>query len=98
MHTKPRVARDGTITETVELPGAGGVQLRETWKGKLVAHVTRTVAAKAKFTVKLVPGAATRRTLSSHHASTVKLSIAYRPTGGKTRTVRLTECTPRARS
>jgi hypothetical protein len=94
-HTKPKLARDGTITETVKLPGKGTVRLRETWRGKLIAHAQKTVKTGKKLTIKLVPSTATRRALKAHHAATVKLSMAYTPTGGKTRTATLTERTAR---
>jgi hypothetical protein len=94
-HTKPKVARDGTITETVKLPAKGIVRLRESWRGKLIAHVQRTVRTSGKVTIKLVPSAATRRALKSHRAATLKLSVAYTPAGGQTRTVKLTARTRR---
>ena len=94
-HTKPNIARNGTITETVKLPGTGTVRLRETWRGKLVAHVQKTVKTGEALTIKLVPSAATRRALKSHRGATVKLSVAYTPAGGQTRTAKLTARTPR---
>jgi hypothetical protein len=94
-HAKPRIARDGTITETVKLPAKGTVRLRETWRGRLIAHTHRTVGASKKLTLKLVPGAATRRALASHRAARLKLSVAFTPAGGQTRTVKLTARTPR---
>jgi hypothetical protein len=93
--TKPRVASDGTITETVKLPGKGKIRLGETWRGKLIAHVTKTVKTKQKLTIKLVPSASARRALKASRAATLNLSVAYTPTGGKTRTVKLTARTPR---
>jgi len=94
-HTKPNVARDGAITETVELPGDGALRMRETWRGRLIAHFQKTVNAGGKLTIKLVPSAATRRTLKSHRAATLMLLVAYTPAGGQTRTAKLTARTPR---
>jgi hypothetical protein len=92
---KPKLARDGRITETVKLPGRGTIRVRETWRGTLIAHVTKTVTTKQKLTIKLVPRASARRALQANHAATLNLSVAYTPTGGKTRTVKLTARTPR---
>ena len=68
---------------------------RESWRGKLIAHVQKTVKTSEKLTIKLVPSAATRRALKSHPAATLKLSVAYAPAGGQTRTAKLTARTPR---
>ncbi len=94
-HTRPKLERNGTITETVKLPGEGAVRLREIWRGKLVAEVRKTIKTGEKLTIKLVPSAATRRALKSHRAAKLKLSLAYTPAGGKTRTADLTARTPR---
>ncbi len=94
-HTKPKLARNGTITETVKLPGKGTVRLRETWRSRLIAHVQKTVERSEKLTIKLVPSAAARRALKSRRAATLKLSVAYTPAGGQTRTAKLTARTPR---
>jgi hypothetical protein len=94
-HAKPTLARDGTVSETVMLPGTGTVRLRETWRGKLIASVQKTVKTNKTLTIKLVPNAAARRALRAHRAATLKLSVDYTPAGGHTRTAKLTARTPR---
>ena len=95
IHTKPKVARDGTITETVKLSGSGTLQLRETWRGKLVANTQKAVATARKLTIRLVPGTAVRGAVKAHHDAKLKLKLAFTPTGGNTRTITLTTHTPR---
>jgi hypothetical protein len=95
-HTTPKVARNGTITETVKLPGNGTVRMRESWRGKLIAHLQKTVKTSETLTIRLVPRAATRRALTSHGAAMLTLSVAYTPAGGQTRTVKLTARLPRS--
>jgi hypothetical protein len=94
-HTKPKLARNGTITDTVKLPGKGTVRLRETWRSRLIAHVQKPVETSEKLTIKLVPRAAARRALKSRRAATLKLSVAYTPAGGQPRSAKLTARTPR---
>lgn len=88
--TTPRIGRDATVTETMRVPGKGVVRIRETWRGKLIASAQKTVRTSSKLTIKLVPKPATRRALKSHRGATLKLLVAYTPTGGHTRTIRLT--------
>jgi hypothetical protein len=92
----PKVARDGTISLSVTLPGRGTIELRETWKGRLIADVKRTVKTKKTLTITLAPNASIRRMLTLQRAAQVKLSVAYTPTGGKTRTVTVTGRTQRS--
>jgi hypothetical protein len=95
-HGKPKVAAGGVISEALRLPGEGTVRLRESWRGKLIAHIQKSVTRGRKLTIKLVPRRAVRSSLRSHHGAKLKLSMTYTPAGGKARRITHTVRTPHA--
>jgi hypothetical protein len=95
-HLKPKVAAGGVITEVLRLPGKGTVRLRESWRGKLIAHIQKSVTRGRKLTIKLAPRRAVRGSLRSHPGARLKLSMTYTPAGGKPRRITHTVRTPHA--
>jgi ABC-type phosphate transport system substrate-binding protein len=85
-----------TIVLSLVLPGAGKVQIKATGGGVTVANVTASVSGgKGSVTLSLSKAALSKLAKIKGHKFSVKITIAFTPTGGskasKTKTLTLTQ-------